>query len=64
MRQFIRCAPGSWHFKAQAQVWRKALFNHTFIQLPSAEGSNQKNKQRGEKHKDLEGREPRQEKTI
>lgn len=42
MRQFIRCAPGAWHFKAQAQVWRKALLNHTFILLPSAEVNNQK----------------------
>lgn len=51
MRQFIRCAPGAWHFKAQAQVWRKLLLNHTFIQLPSAEVNNQ-NKQRAEKHKE------------
>lgn len=42
MRQIIRCAPGAWHFKAQ--VWRKLLFNHTFIQLPLAEVSNQKTK--------------------
>lgn len=42
MRQFIRCAPGAWHFKAQAQVWRKPLLNHAFIQLPSAEVNNQK----------------------
>lgn len=44
MRQIIWCAPGAWHFKAQAQVWRKLLFNHTFIQLPLAEVSNQKTK--------------------
>lgn len=39
MRQFIRCAPGAWHFKAQVQVWRKRLLNH-IIQLPSAEVNN------------------------
>lgn len=44
MRQIIWCAPGTWHFKAQAQVWRKLLFNHTFIQLPLAEVSNQETK--------------------
>lgn len=42
MRQFIRCAPGAWHFKAQAQVWKKTLLNHAFIQLPLAEENNQK----------------------
>lgn len=42
MRQFIRRAPGTWHFKAQARVWRKPLLNHTFIQLPSAEVNNLK----------------------
>lgn len=40
MRQFIRCAPGAWHFKAQAQVRRKRLLNH-IIQLPSAEVNNE-----------------------
>lgn len=42
MRLFISCAPGTWHFKTQAQVWRKRLLNHTFIYLPSAEVNNQK----------------------
>lgn len=51
MRQFIRCAPGAWHFEAQAQVWRKPLINHTVIHLPSAEVNNPKTN-KGEKHKE------------
>lgn len=47
MRQFIRYAPGTWHFKAQAQVRRKRLLNH-ISQLPSA-GVNNEETNKGEK---------------
>lgn len=48
MRRSIRSAPGMWHYKTQAQAWRKQLLNHIMAQLPSA-ALNNKNTNRGQK---------------
>lgn len=56
MKQSIRCAPGVWHYKTQAQVWRKQLLNHTAARLPSAAVNNE-NTDRG--RREAEGRKGR-----
>lgn len=48
MKRSIRSAPGVWHYKTQAQAWRKQLLNHTTAQLPSA-AVNNKNTNRGQR---------------
>ena len=48
MKRSIRSAPGVWHYKTQAQAWRKQLLNHTMAQLPSAAVNNE-NTNRGQK---------------
>lgn len=62
MKRSIRSAPGVWHYKTQAQAWRKQLLNHTKAQLPSAAVNNKKYQQgtkrggRGiERQKELRG---------
>lgn len=50
MKQSIRSAPGVWHYKTQAQVWRKQLLNQTTAQLPSA-AVNNKNTNRGQRER-------------
>lgn len=47
MKRSIRSAPGVWHYKTQAQAWRKQLLNHTMTQLPSAAVNNE-NTNRGQ----------------
>lgn len=34
MNHSIRSALDMWHYKTQAEVWRKQLLNHTMAQLP------------------------------
>lgn len=57
MRRSIRSAPGMWHYKTQAQAWRKQPLNHIMAQLPSA-ALNNKNTNRDKKNS--EGTEMRQ----
>lgn len=53
MNQSIRSALDVWHYKTQAQVWRKQLLNHTMAQLPWAALKYEQ----GEKERQMELRE-------
>ena len=54
MKRSIRSAPGVWHYKTQAQAWRKQLLNHTMTQLPSAAVNNE-NTNRGQTGRNRRG---------